>query len=398
MKYTSKGPKALIAACCLFATTACGGPSYEQSGATPEASHSQSTRRIPAMTVDVHKGLQQAQEAIEVKNLDGAEAILGELLSRERTNGYERAVIWQLRAQIAFMRDDIAATINCYEQILAFANYIPEALEIGIIYNLSQLYYSEEDYNTALAYLQRWEARVDPSLISVSNLQYIANLHYVRAEYEQAVTYIDRAVAEARALPTIYEKEAWHYLRISSYWELGQKDKVEQVLRERLEANPQPSHCRSLAGLYIDRGLTEAAALDAAEAISPFCANTSKAETPGKRGALASAPFDRAATYSDGNDYLPLVRVQPQYPRKAVEDKVTGYVVIELTVMENGSVDPSSIKVLEAEPAGYFEESVRSAASKFKYKPKMVRGKPQAVTGVKYRFSFDLGESILNSN
>jgi len=398
MKYTGKGSKALVTACCLFAITACGGPSYDQHGAAPKASHSENTRRIPALSADVHKGLQKAQEAIDVKNLDGAEVILGELLNRDRTNGYEKAVIWQLRAQIAYMQDDVDATINCYEQILTFANHIPEALEIGIIYNLSQLYYSEENYDAALAYLQRWESRVDPSLITVNNLQYMANLHYVREDYELALTYMDRAVAEARALPTVHEKETWHYLRISSNWELGRKDEVEAILLDRLQANPQASHCGLLAGLYVDRGMTEAAAFSAIKPISTMCANTNNAENPGKQGGLATIPLGSTTPRNDGGDYLPLVRVQPQYPRKAIEEKVTGYVVLELTVLENGSVDPASIKVIETEPAGYFEEAALSAASKFKYKPKSIDGVPQKVTGVKYRFSFALGENILNGN
>lgn len=94
---------------------------------------------------------------------------------------------------------------------------------------------------------------------------------------------------------------------------------------------------------------------------------------------------------SDG-DYLPLVRVQPQYPRRAQERGVEGYAIVELTVAEDGSVPPESIIVIEAEPKGYFERNAIKAAQKFKYKPKVVNGKGQKVTGVRYRFSFNLAE------
>lgn len=95
---------------------------------------------------------------------------------------------------------------------------------------------------------------------------------------------------------------------------------------------------------------------------------------------------------SQDGDYLPLVRVQPQYPRRAQERGVEGYVIVELTVNADGTVPPESILILEAEPKGYFERAARKAAAKFKYKPKVMNGKAMPVTGVKYRFTFDLAD------
>ncbi len=92
---------------------------------------------------------------------------------------------------------------------------------------------------------------------------------------------------------------------------------------------------------------------------------------------------------SDG-DYMPLVIVQAQYPVRAQERAIEGYVTVELTVAPDGSVPRSSIIVIDAEPKGYFEREAIKAAAKFKYKPKVVNGSAQMVTGVRYRFSFNL--------
>jgi len=90
---------------------------------------------------------------------------------------------------------------------------------------------------------------------------------------------------------------------------------------------------------------------------------------------------------TDG-DYLPLVRIQPQYPRRAAERGVEGYAIVELTVTPNGTTQ--DIQVVEAEPSGYFERAAIRAAEKFKYKPKVVNGEPIEVNGVRYLFTFEL--------
>ncbi len=94
---------------------------------------------------------------------------------------------------------------------------------------------------------------------------------------------------------------------------------------------------------------------------------------------------------SDG-DYLPLVRVQPQYPRRAQERGIEGFVIVELTVAADGTVPKTSVVVVEANPKGYFERAAIKAAQKFKYKPKVINGKGQEVTGVRYRFSFNMAQ------
>ena len=92
---------------------------------------------------------------------------------------------------------------------------------------------------------------------------------------------------------------------------------------------------------------------------------------------------------ADG-DYMPLVRIQPQYPRRALEKGIEGYVIIELTVAADGSVEHDSVRVREAKPAGIFDRSAIAAARKFKYKPKTVNGKGVAVDNVSYLFTFEM--------
>lgn len=94
---------------------------------------------------------------------------------------------------------------------------------------------------------------------------------------------------------------------------------------------------------------------------------------------------------SGDGSYLPIVKVSPSYPQRALRRGIEGYVVVEFTVTANGSVkDP---RVVEADPPNVFNQAALRAAKKFKYKPKTVNGEPVAVEGVRniIRFKLDKG-------
>ena len=90
-------------------------------------------------------------------------------------------------------------------------------------------------------------------------------------------------------------------------------------------------------------------------------------------------------------EYLPIVKVAPNYPRRAAQKGIEGYVVVEFTVTTLGTVvDPV---VVEAQSAGIFDQSAKQAVTKFKYKPKMENGKPVEVTGVRNIIRFELAKN-----
>jgi protein TonB len=90
---------------------------------------------------------------------------------------------------------------------------------------------------------------------------------------------------------------------------------------------------------------------------------------------------------SDG-EYLPIVKVQPRYPQRALSRGIEGYVIVEFTVTANGSVrDPV---VVEADPQGMFDRAAMDAALKFKYKPRVIDGAAVEVPGVRNKISFAL--------
>lgn len=90
---------------------------------------------------------------------------------------------------------------------------------------------------------------------------------------------------------------------------------------------------------------------------------------------------------SDG-EYLPIVKVAPQYPSRAQSRGIEGWVLLRFTVTETGAViDP---EVIDAEPAGMFDRAAQKAVVRFKYKPRVIDGVAQKVLGVEHLITFEL--------
>jgi protein TonB len=87
-------------------------------------------------------------------------------------------------------------------------------------------------------------------------------------------------------------------------------------------------------------------------------------------------------------DYLPIVKVAPVYPRRAIERGIEGYVIVEFTVTKTGAI--KNPRIVEANPPTIFNNAALAAALKFKYKPRIVNGEPIEVEGVLNKITFVL--------
>ena len=86
-------------------------------------------------------------------------------------------------------------------------------------------------------------------------------------------------------------------------------------------------------------------------------------------------------------DYLPIVRVAPVYPARALSRGLEGYVDMQFTVTTTGTVREP---VVLFSTSSLFERAASRAVLKFKYKPRVVDGIPVEVPGVKTRITFQI--------
>ena len=86
-------------------------------------------------------------------------------------------------------------------------------------------------------------------------------------------------------------------------------------------------------------------------------------------------------------DYLPIVRVAPVYPARALSRGIEGYCDMSFTVTTTGTVkDP----IVTFSTSSLFDRAATRAVLKFKYKPRVVDGVPVDVPGVTTRIRFQL--------
>jgi len=89
--------------------------------------------------------------------------------------------------------------------------------------------------------------------------------------------------------------------------------------------------------------------------------------------------------FSDG-DIIPLVAIQPDYPRRALERGIEGYVVVSFTITTQGLT--RDITVVES-TSSIFERAATRAAERLKYKPRVIDGTAVEVDHF-YKFTFAL--------
>jgi protein TonB len=76
---------------------------------------------------------------------------------------------------------------------------------------------------------------------------------------------------------------------------------------------------------------------------------------------------------SDG-DAIPIVRIEPQYPREALLRGIEGWVRLDFTIREDGSV--CDVSVVKAEPSNIFNRNAVRAVLRWKFKPRIIDGRP----------------------
>lgn len=149
-----------------------------------------------------------------------------------------------------------------------------------------------------------------------------------------------------------------------------------RVRQRRLPKPPQPTATRAPAA---PRASTPKLA---APAVDSRLAGVEVAALPSASLEIGTGPGGLLGDL----DVVPLVRVPPEYPARAAQRGIGGWVLLSFTVTASGSVE--DIVVVDAEPEGVFDRAATRAAKRFKYRPRMRDGMAVDRPGVELLLRF----------
>ncbi len=87
-------------------------------------------------------------------------------------------------------------------------------------------------------------------------------------------------------------------------------------------------------------------------------------------------------------DVVPLVRIEPEYPIRAAQHGIEGWVLVRFTITPIGTVKDAV--VVEAQPKGVFDDAAVRAVLRWKYNPKIEEGTAVERRGVQVVLRFTL--------
>lgn len=99
--------------------------------------------------------------------------------------------------------------------------------------------------------------------------------------------------------------------------------------------------------------------------------------------------------FSGDGEYMPIVAIAPEYPRRAAQRGIEGFVTVRFTVTTAGGTrDIEVIDAVDTEgrPTTIFNRAAERAAERFRFRPRVIDGEPIEVPGVTYRFVFELAD------
>lgn len=203
------------------------------------------TQETASMRESTYKELAKAQEAAEAENFSEATQVLDKLSGTE-LNNYERSQLLNLQAYIFYARDQVSRAISTYEQLLNQPE-LPEALQTSTVYTLSQLYFSQENWQKSITMLERWMSLTKEE--NITAFEMMAQAYYQLEEYNKALGPAWKVVGLTQAAGEPVKEQSYLLLRVLHY-ENREYQQVVDILEDLIRLYPKKQYWIQLASIY----------------------------------------------------------------------------------------------------------------------------------------------------
>lgn len=197
------------------------------------------------MRETTYKELAKAQEAAEAENYTEAIAALDKL-SKQELNNYERSQQLNLYAYIYYAQDKVSKAISTYEQLLNQPE-LPEALQTSTVYTLSQLHFSQENWQASINMLERWMRLTKED--NKTAYEMMAQAYYQLEQYNKALRPAWKVIELTQAAGEPVKEQSYLLLRVLHY-EMEEYQQVVDILEELIKLFPKKQYWMQLASIY----------------------------------------------------------------------------------------------------------------------------------------------------
>ena len=169
----------------------------------------------------------------------------------DRLQSHERAEVFNLYAYAYYLNDNIPQALNYYRQTIGEVGANGPLVERNLK-TIAQLYMLEDDFQTALQYYVNWvcvrSIKVENALGSREYSE-LANIYYRLDDLDQAIYFIERAIALEEAAGNI-GVENWYSMQRSLYYQKEDIPSTIAVLKKLVVYYPDVKYWRELGGMF----------------------------------------------------------------------------------------------------------------------------------------------------
>ena len=189
--------------------------------------------------------LQKVYDDISEENWAKAGQELNNLLNRSK-EPYELAVIHQALAQVEWAQERFDASLRNFEKAVEL-NSLPNSTHFSLMYQIAQLYYTNERYDEALDRLDKWLCQAPEDKIDSNVFVLQASIYAQKQDYRRALTSIDKAIGMSDS-----PKEQWYQLKLAMQFELERYPQAAETLEIMITNWPDnKTYWKQLTSIYL---------------------------------------------------------------------------------------------------------------------------------------------------